>query len=85
MAMWYETKKMALYDGEGDSCSFDPSILDNLNETIQYKIPGKKTKKKMKKYMIKQFQTCYVKNKSDMLLRNIGVILNEKLLNIIFK
>ena len=44
--MWYETKKMALYDGEGDSCSFDPSILDNLNETIQYKIPGKKTKKK---------------------------------------
>ena len=46
MAMWYETKKMALYDGEGDSCSFDPSILDNLNETFQYKIPGKKTKKK---------------------------------------
>tara|TARA_Y100001935_G_C17163496_1_gene436529 strand:+ start:489 stop:743 length:255 start_codon:yes stop_codon:yes gene_type:complete len=48
MAMWYETKKMALYDGEGDSCAFDPSILDNLNETIQYKIPNNKTKGKKK-------------------------------------
>ena len=42
MAMWYVCVKMALYDGEGDSCSFDPSILDNLNETIQYKIPVQK-------------------------------------------
>ena len=44
--MWYQTKNMALYDGEGDSCAFDPNILDNLNEMIKYKIPVKKTKDK---------------------------------------
>tara|TARA_B100000683_G_scaffold166369_1_gene160241 strand:- start:527 stop:715 length:189 start_codon:yes stop_codon:yes gene_type:complete len=62
MAMWYETKKMALYDGEGDSCAFDPSILDNLNETIQYKIPNNKTKGKKKNQMKRQFQKCSIKN-----------------------
>ena len=44
--MWYQTKNMALYDGEGDSCAFDTNILDNLNEMIKYKIPVKKTKDK---------------------------------------
>ena len=54
-------QNMALCDGEGDSCAFDPNILDNLNETIKYKFPVKKTKDKNEEPNMKKFQKCCVK------------------------
>ena len=46
MSPFYETWKITINEHEGDSCSFCPSILDNQNALIQYKIPNKKPRKK---------------------------------------
>ena len=70
MVMWYETKHMALYEGEGDSCHSCPSILDNQNALIQYKIPDNTTKGKKKEVnektiskMLRKKLTRYVDKK----------------------